>query len=123
MKHTITIRKTMTGYTAQFSDPVIVKLFGCDTLHTGYTPKAIPATVLSELSHRNPQYDVVLAKQQLIMKSTLNNQLAQVCNNLYCIIRALKVSWCNDTNNELDNIYLELLAKYNTLFKLIYGNE
>jgi len=51
------------------------------------------------------------------------NQLAQVCNNLYCIIRALKVSWCNDTNNELDNIYLELLAKYNTLFKLIYGNE
>ena len=61
-KHTITIRRTATGYTAQFSDPVVIELFGSDTLHTAYTPKAIPATVLSELSHRNPQYDVILAK-------------------------------------------------------------
>ena len=62
MKHTITIRKTTTGYTARFSDPIVIELFGGDTLHTGYTPRAKPTRVLSELSHRNPQYDVILAK-------------------------------------------------------------
>lgn len=63
MKHTITIRRTATGYTAKYSDPAVIKLFGGDTLHTGYTSVAKPAIVLSELAHRNPQYDVILAKQ------------------------------------------------------------
>ncbi len=56
----------------------------------------------------------------------LNNQLAQVCNNLYDIIRRVK----NGLNSAwlvnqvgLNETLSDLKAEYNTLFKLIYGNE
>ncbi len=58
------------------------------------------------------------------MKSTLNNQLAQVCNNLYCILRQVKkYCICLGFNFDDGTILCELEAEYNTLFKLIYGDK
>ncbi len=57
------------------------------------------------------------------MKSTLNNQLAQVCNNLHSImIQAIK-GQLDVPNKKLHSLYFELQAEYNTLFKLIYGDK
>jgi hypothetical protein len=55
------------------------------------------------------------------LEEAFNNQLAQVCNNLYCIIKQVKKYRFSIDNEELDNIYIELQVEYNTLFKLIYG--
>ena len=57
------------------------------------------------------------------MNDTLNNQLAQVCNNLYCIIRSIKCypKFAEDT--EMCAIYCVLQTEYNKLFKLIYGDK
>ena len=59
------------------------------------------------------------------MKSTLNNKLAQVCNNLFCIIRQISTVHTNwsPTNKYLADICSELEDEYNALFKLIYGGE
>ena len=56
------------------------------------------------------------------MKAKTNNQLAQVCNNLYCLLQAVKKYRFNyATDKTLWGIYNELEAEYNTLFRLIYG--
>lgn len=52
------------------------------------------------------------------------NQLAQVCNNLYCTIQDVKKYRSKfATDKKLYSIYNELEAEYNTLFKLIYGDK
>ncbi len=54
----------------------------------------------------------------------LNNQLAQVCNNLYCTIQDVKSYRANlPTDNKLWTIQCELEAEYNKLFTLIYGDK
>ena len=61
----------------------------------------------------------------IIKKSTLNNELAQICNNLFCIIRqtsTIHVAW-SPTNKQLDKLCRELETEYNKLFTLIYGDE
>lgn len=59
------------------------------------------------------------------MNNNLDNQLAQVCNNLHCIIRQhlIKHRFNFPADQKLYNVYCELRIEYNTLFKLIYGNE
>ena len=58
------------------------------------------------------------------MKSTLNNQLAQVCNNLYCIFQDVKKYHRGHLfYDDLDDVILDLNIQYNTLFKLIYGDK
>ncbi len=58
------------------------------------------------------------------MNDTLNNQLAQVCNNLYCIIRDIKHCRAKlPFDYILWNARGELKTEYNTLFKLIYGDK
>ena len=57
----------------------------------------------------------------------MDNQLAQLCNNLYCTIQQVlkHLKHCSSfaTDKFLYDIYVELKAEYNTLFKLIYGDE
>ena len=56
------------------------------------------------------------------MKSTLNNQLAQVCNNLYCLLQDVKKYHRGHlVYDDLDDVIIDLDTQYNTLFKLIYG--
>ncbi len=58
------------------------------------------------------------------MNDTLNNQLAQTCNNLYCTIRQLDYYRSKfTTDQKLYSVYCELDEQYNTLFKLIYGDK
>ncbi len=60
------------------------------------------------------------------MTDTLNNQLAQVCNNLYCLLQDveyLKEVSRADDKEAINKIISELEVNYNTLFKLIYGNK
>ena len=58
------------------------------------------------------------------MTDTLNNQLAQVCNNLYCTIQDVKSCRSYDLESmRLSVIYCELEDEYNKLFKLIYGDK
>ena len=58
------------------------------------------------------------------MNDTLNNQLAQVCNNLFCIIRIVKLYRSKSaTGKKLRHTCCELEAEYNKLFKLIYGDK
>ncbi len=55
------------------------------------------------------------------MNDTLNNELAQVCNNLYCLLQDVRYYRSNNPQStRLQNIDDELLNEYNTLFKLIY---
>ena len=58
------------------------------------------------------------------MKSTLNNQLAQLCNNLHRTIRQVTIyRFKFVADNKLNDVCDELQAEYNTLFKLIYGDK
>lgn len=58
------------------------------------------------------------------MNDTLNNQLAQVCNNLFCILREIKKYKAKlPFDYILWNARGELETEYNTLFKLIYGDK
>jgi len=57
------------------------------------------------------------------MKNTLNNQLAQVCNNLYRTIKRVKKYRQTSNSIKLAMVHDELEAEYNTLFKLIYGDK
>lgn len=53
-----------------------------------------------------------------------NNQLAQVCNNLYCILQDVKKYHRGHLfYDDLDDVILDLNIQYNTLFKLIYGDK
>lgn len=54
------------------------------------------------------------------MNDTLNNQLAQICNNLYCLLRHVK--YYHSSSLGLGVIH-ELETQYNKLFKLIYGDK
>lgn len=56
--NTITISIKKGTYVATFSDPKVIKLFGCDTINTPY-PASIPSwQVLAELKQRNPDCEV-----------------------------------------------------------------
>ena len=62
----------------------------------------------------------------IIKKSTLNNELAQICNNLFCILQQAKKTmntflFMNEI--DLNKAISKLEAQYNKLFKLIYGDE
>ncbi len=58
------------------------------------------------------------------MNDTLANQLAQVCNNLYCILRQVReYRFRLATDKKLYVVYIKLDEQYHTLFKLIYGND
>jgi len=59
------------------------------------------------------------------MNNKLNNQLAQVCNNLYCLLRQANQYYANLSayTPTMYAVCRELEAEYNTLFKLVYGNE
>ncbi len=58
------------------------------------------------------------------MNNKTSNQLAQVCNNLYCILRQVKKYRIRlGFNFDDGTILYELEAEYNTLFKLIYGDK
>ncbi len=58
------------------------------------------------------------------MDDTINNQLAQVCNNLYCTIQDVRRYRSNlPIDNKLWTVQCELEDEYNKLFKLIYGDK
>lgn len=56
----------------------------------------------------------------------INNELAQICNNLFCILQQAKA--CSNSvwlvnESVLAKAIGELEAEYDTLFKLIYGDK
>ena len=58
------------------------------------------------------------------MNDTLNNQLAQVCNNLFCIIQdARHIRLIGPISSHLQALHKDLKTEYNKLFKLIYGDK
>ena len=57
------------------------------------------------------------------MNDTLNNELAQVCNNLYRTIQRVKKYRQTSNSIKLAMVHDELEAEYCTLFKLIYNDE
>ena len=58
------------------------------------------------------------------MKNNINNQLAQVCNNLHGLLQDVKKYHRGHlVYDDLDDVIIDLDTQYNTLFKLIYGNE
>ncbi len=57
------------------------------------------------------------------MNDTLNNELAQVCNNLFCVIRQIECHPKFIDDKKMYTIYCELDEQYHTLFKLIYGDK
>jgi hypothetical protein len=50
----IRLRKSTTGWTAQFSDPAVLRLFGTDTLPLPYTAKAPAETVIANVREGHP---------------------------------------------------------------------
>lgn len=57
---TIILRRTDTGYTATFTDPAIVELFGTDTLPTVYGAADDAEFVRGEIEQLNPTCDVLM---------------------------------------------------------------
>lgn len=58
--HTITIKFKNGQYTATFSDPKVIKLFGSDTIVTPYMASTPAHVVLDEIKRRNPDCNVIL---------------------------------------------------------------
>lgn len=60
----ITVRRTSTGWSADFAQhpdgPRIQKLFGTTELPTAYTPRAEPEYVLEKIQARNPEAVVLV---------------------------------------------------------------
>ena len=57
----IKLFKTAEGWMATFSDPEVKKLFGSDTIPTGFTAQADWKTVLKEISKLNPQHKISIS--------------------------------------------------------------
>lgn len=60
--HTIELAQTSTGWMARYTDPEILRLFGTDTLLTGFGRHSPADGVVAEMTRLNPESKVFIQK-------------------------------------------------------------